>query len=77
MNGEDIFRMKGVLAVAHAHQKFVYHSVHMTFSGGFEEPWQPAEPRQSKMVFIGKNLDETFLVEMFNKVLVCDETTVL
>jgi len=27
--GEDIFRMKGVLAVAHSKQKFVYHAVHM------------------------------------------------
>ena len=29
----------------------------MTFSGGFEEAWGKEEPRESKMVFIGKNLD--------------------
>ena len=28
-----------VLAVAHSPHKFVYHAVHMTFSGGFEEAW--------------------------------------
>jgi G3E family GTPase len=27
--GEDIFRMKGVLAIAHAEQRFVFHAVHM------------------------------------------------
>jgi len=48
--------MKGVLAVAHSDQKFVYHAVHMTFSGGFEEAWGEDEPRESKMVFIGQNL---------------------
>ncbi|EOD05550.1 hypothetical protein EMIHUDRAFT_461078 [Emiliania huxleyi CCMP1516] len=41
--------------------EYIYHAVHMTFSGGFEEAWQPGEPRESKMVFIGKGLDEQFL----------------
>ena len=41
--------------------RYIYHAVHMTFSGGFEEAWQPGEPRESKMVFIGKGLDEQFL----------------
>ena len=27
--GEDIFRMKGVLAIAHAEQRFIFHAVHM------------------------------------------------
>jgi hypothetical protein len=26
----------------------------MTFSGSFEEAWAEGEPRESKMVFIGK-----------------------
>ena len=30
--GEDLFRMKGVLAVAHAKQRFVYHAVHLPTS---------------------------------------------
>merc|ERR1712224_159508 len=33
----DIYRMKGVLAIAHARQKFVYQAVHMIFNGNFEE----------------------------------------
>ena len=48
--------MKGVLAVAHSDQKFVYHAVHMTFSGGFEEAWGEDEPRESKMVRTAHNL---------------------
>merc|ERR1719240_1076510 len=55
--GADIYRMKGVLNVKHATQKFVYHAVHMIFNGEFTEPWAEDEPRGSKLVFIGKNLD--------------------
>ena len=29
--GADMYRMKGVLSVAHAKQRFVYHAVHMSF----------------------------------------------
>ncbi|KAL3917499.1 MAG: hypothetical protein SGPRY_006381 [Prymnesium sp.] len=63
--GQDLFRMKGVLSIAHATHKFVYHSVHMTFDGSFTEPWGD-EPRESKMVFIGKNLQDSALAERFN-----------
>jgi len=29
----------------------------MIFSGNFTEEWAEGEPRESKLVFIGKNLD--------------------
>lgn len=64
--GEDIFRMKGVINIAHAAERFVFHAVHMSFSGTFEAPWGDDEPRQSKMVFIGKNLDGAALAASFN-----------
>jgi len=54
--GADIFRMKGVLSIAHAETKFVYQGVHMIFNGDFTEAWSPEETRESKLVFIGKNL---------------------
>jgi len=60
--GADIYRMKGVLAIEHAEAKFVYQAVHMIFNGNFEdEKWAPDEPRSSKLVFIGKNLDHAAL----------------
>mmetsp|Transcript_2132 Transcript_2132/g.6574 ORF Transcript_2132/g.6574 Transcript_2132/m.6574 type:complete len:434 (+) Transcript_2132:73-1374(+) len=64
--GGDMYRMKGVLHIAHAEQRFVYHAVHMIFSGSFDEPWGEDEPRESKMVFIGKNLDGEGLAASFN-----------
>jgi G3E family GTPase len=60
--GVDIFRTKGVIAIAHAEQKFVYQAVHMIFHGSFEdEEWAEDEARESKLVFIGKNLDKEAL----------------
>ncbi len=56
--GTDIYRMKGILAIANSDQKFVYQAVHMIFNGNFEDEWKAGEPRESKLVFIGKNLDD-------------------
>ena len=55
-NGADMYRMKGVLNVKHATDKFVYHAVHMIFNGEFE-PWDEEDYKGNKLVFIGKNLD--------------------
>ena len=63
--GNDIYRMKGVLAVAGSPKKFVYQAVHMIFDGVFEGEWGPNEPRGNKLVFIGKNLDKQSLQRGF------------
>ena len=71
--GADMFRMKGVLSIAHAEEQYVYHSVHEIFTGSFEEPWGADEARVSKLVFIGKNLDAKELAASFNSCLATDE----
>jgi len=72
--GTDIFRMKGVIAIANANQKFVYQAVHMIFNGNFEDEWAEGEPRESKLVFIGKNLEPAKLREAFTACLVTSES---
>ena len=57
--GQDIFRMKGVLAIAHAKQRFVFHAVHMSMDGNFEEAWAEGERRESKLVFSTPTGDRT------------------
>merc|ERR1711988_1067674 len=71
--GADIYRMKGVLSINHAEQKFVYQAVHMIFNGNFEEEWAQDEKRESKLVFIGKNLDHAALKEGFAACIVTPE----
>ena len=58
--GTDIFRMKGIVAVAGEAQRFVFQGVHMLFQGQPGDAWGDAE-RFSRLVFIGRNLDETAL----------------
>lgn len=54
--GQDIFRMKGVLSVRGWEERFVFQGVHMLFDGRADRPWG-AELRRNKMIFIGRNLD--------------------
>ena len=70
--GADLYRMKGVLHIAHATKKFVYHAVHMIFNGDFED-WDEGEPKSNKLVFIGKNLDAAALRAAFAECLATPE----
>ncbi|MEL6896693.1 MAG: GTP-binding protein, partial [Planctomycetota bacterium] len=54
--GEDIFRMKGVLSFLGSQERFVFQGVHMLFDGRMDRPWRDGERRNS-LVFIGRNLD--------------------
>ena len=60
--GADIFRMKGILAIASSERRFVFQGVHMLFDGRPDTPW-PDGPRRSQVVFIGKHLDRAALHE--------------
>jgi G3E family GTPase len=56
-DGANLYRYKGVIAVKGMDEKFVFQGVGMLFSGKFEGRWKPNEKRDSRFVFIGKNLD--------------------
>ncbi|HVV88122.1 MAG TPA: GTP-binding protein [Kofleriaceae bacterium] len=58
--GNDIFRMKGILAIAGSDRRFVFQGVHMLFDGRPDLPWGDTPPR-SEVVFIGKQLDRQAL----------------
>jgi len=63
-NGNDIYRMKGVLSIAGSAERFVFQGVHMLFDGRADRPWGD-EPRASDLVFIGRNLDRDALTKGF------------
>jgi len=66
--GQDIFRMKGVLAVKGRDMRFVFQGVHMLMDGKPDRPWG-AEPRRNTLIFIGRNLDRAELNEGFRSCL--------
>lgn len=59
--GVDIFRMKGIVAVAGEDQRHVFQGVHMLLDSQADKPWAPGERRSNKVVFIGRNLDRAEL----------------
>jgi G3E family GTPase len=56
--GPDILRAKGIVNVAGESRRLVFQAVHMMLEGDLQRPWGPDEHRESRMVFIGRNLDE-------------------
>ena len=63
--GQDIFRMKGVLAFSGKSERFVLQGVHMLFDGRMDRPWREGE-RSNSLIFIGRNLDREALQAGFN-----------
>jgi len=66
----DIFRMKGILAIAGEEQRHVFQGVHMLVDVQPAAPWAPGEERRSRLVFIGRNLDRQQLERSFTDCLV-------
>lgn len=72
--GADIYRCKGIIAVAGRDERFVFHGVHMMVQMGHSgegqgRPWAEGEARGCKAVFIGKELDRQGLIEGFTSCL--------
>ncbi len=59
--GPDILRAKGILDVKGEDRRLVFQAVHMIMEGDFQRPWRDDEARYSRLVFIGRGLDEAEL----------------
>jgi len=65
--GADLYRYKGVLNVKGTDAKYVFQGVGMIYTGFFKGRWGAGEKRESRFVFIGKNLDKQGLIDGFLK----------
>ncbi|MBI0294718.1 GTP-binding protein [Streptomyces sp. PRKS01-29] len=63
--GVDIFRSKGILALAGAPKRYVFQGVHMLLDGEFGRDWRDGEERRNRLVFIGRDLDREALERGF------------
>ncbi len=59
-NSENLYRMKGILAIAHQPRRFVFQGVHALYNWRYGETWEDGH-RENKVVFIGKNLSREAL----------------
>ena len=63
--GPDILRAKGILDVEGEDKRLVFQAVHMILDGELQREWRPTDKRYSRLVFIGRNLDEAALRKGF------------
>ena len=63
--GADILRSKGIFDIKGETKRFVFQGVHMLMDGDLTGPWKADEARRSRMVFIGRNLDQAELKRGF------------
>ena len=56
--GPNILRSKGILAFKDDPDRFVFQGVHMILDGDHQGPWKEGDPRESRIIFIGRNLPE-------------------
>ena len=59
--GPDILRLKGILSFKDDPERYVVQGVHMIVEGNHQRAWKDGEARESRLVFIGRKLDEAAL----------------
>jgi G3E family GTPase len=57
-DGPSILRCKGILSFKDDPERFVLQGVHMILDGDHQREWKPGEKRESRLVFIGRELPE-------------------
>lgn len=55
--GPNILRLKGIIAFKGDEERYVVQGVHMIVEGDHQRPWKEGEKRESRLVFIGRELD--------------------
>jgi G3E family GTPase len=63
--GPNILRCKGIVAFSGDPKRFVFQGVHMMLDGEPQREWKEGEKRESKVVFIGRDLKEDQIREGF------------
>jgi G3E family GTPase len=68
--GQKILRSKGILAFSGDDDRYVFQGVHMMLEGDHQRKWKDGEPRESRLVFIGRELPEQIIRDGFESCIV-------
>ena len=69
-HAKDLMRYKGVVAFPGVDQRVVFQGVHMMMGSDIGRAWAAGQPRESKFVFIGRNLPRDALVSQLERCVV-------
>ena len=64
--GPNILRLKGIIAFKDDPDRYVVQGVHMIMEGDHQRAWKEGEKHESRLVFIGRNLDAERLKQNFD-----------
>ncbi|MFT4121382.1 CobW family GTP-binding protein [Bradyrhizobium sp.] len=70
VEGQKILRSKGILAFHDDDDRYVFQGVHMMLEGNHQRKWKDGEPRESRLVFIGRELPEETIRKGFESCIV-------
>lgn len=70
VEGGKILRSKGILAFHDDDDRYVFQGVHMMLEGDHQRKWKDGEPRESRLVFIGRELPEEAIRNGFESCIV-------
>ncbi|MEM5470135.1 GTP-binding protein [Hoeflea sp. AS60] len=65
LEGPNILRLKGIIAFEGDADRYVIQGVHMIVEGDHQRAWKEGEKRESRIVFIGRELDREKLERTF------------
>ena len=65
MDGPNILRLKGIIAFKNDPERYVVQGVHMILEGDHQRAWKDGETHESRLVFIGRDLDRRKIEESF------------
>ena len=65
LEGPNILRLKGIIAFKDDPDRYVLQGVHMIIEGDHQRPWKDGETHESRLVFIGRELDAERLRKSF------------
>ncbi|HVW55971.1 MAG TPA: GTP-binding protein [Rhizobiaceae bacterium] len=65
LEGPNILRLKGILAFKDDPERYVVQGVHMIIEGDHQRAWKKGEKHESRLVFIGRELDGERLKKSF------------
>jgi G3E family GTPase len=65
MDGPNILRLKGIIAFKDDPDRYVLQGVHMIMEGDHQRAWKDGEKHESRLVFIGRDLEEERLRKSF------------
>jgi G3E family GTPase len=66
-HARDLMRYKGVVAFAGLDHRVVFQGVHMMMGSDADRPWAADEVRESRLVFIGRNLPKDALIAQLQR----------